>query len=250
MASVVTCWTDAWGARASWPSVRSLDWKRPLPSIRRMRQAFDIALVCRSLPPPSGPDCPCSFSPSAVGSDLGGCCRGRYRASRLADKLILLAFAISKRVDGIRSDGSRPPWERMTSQLFHLTMERPRSPFTFRSGIGPIAHVLDAARLGVQVCSRKREHPSRASCRYHIFACLRGATASQSPERDTPASLDVHHHRAGVDAMMGSLYRPRGQGHCMQAFGASAALQASQRKFRFEPERLVGLGREMLQWKR
>ena len=36
----------------------------------------------------------------------------------------------------------------------------------------------------------------------------------------------------------------------MQAFGASAALQASQRKFRFEPERLVGLGREMLQWKR
>ena len=139
----------------------------------------------------------------------------------------MLAFASSKRVDGIWSDGSRPPWERMTTQLFRLTMERPRSPFTFRSGIGPIAHVLDAARLGVQVCSRKREHPSRASCRYHIFACLRGATASQSPERDTPASLDVHHHRAGVDAMVGTLYRPVGK---VIACKLSAPLRRSRRR--------------------
>jgi len=36
----------------------------------------------------------------------------------------------------------------------------------------------------------------------------------------------------------------------MQAFGASAALEELQRKFRFEPERLISLGREMLEWKR
>jgi hypothetical protein len=36
----------------------------------------------------------------------------------------------------------------------------------------------------------------------------------------------------------------------MQAFGTPAALKGPQRKFRFEPERLVGLAREMAPWKR
>jgi transketolase len=36
----------------------------------------------------------------------------------------------------------------------------------------------------------------------------------------------------------------------MKTFGASAPLKELQRKFGFEPERIVGLAREMLQWKR
>ena len=164
--------------------------------------------------------------------------------------MLLLASTISKRIYGTRANGFRPPWGTDDLELFPITMERLRSPFTFRSGIGPIAHVSHAARLGVQTCSRKREHPSRASCRHHIFAFLRGAAASQLCERAAAASLGAHHHRTRVDAMLGTLCWPRGQRRCMQAFGASAALEELQRKFRFEPERLISLGREMLEWKR
>jgi len=43
---------------------------------------------------------------------------------------------------------------------------------------------------------------------------------------------------------------PAGKVVGMKTFGASAPLKELQRKFGFEPERLVSLAREMLQWKR
>ena len=43
---------------------------------------------------------------------------------------------------------------------------------------------------------------------------------------------------------------PAGRVIGMKTFGASAPLKELQRKFGFEPERIVGLAREMLQWKR
>jgi len=43
---------------------------------------------------------------------------------------------------------------------------------------------------------------------------------------------------------------PAGRVIGMKTFGASAPLKELQRKFGFEPERIVGLARETLQWKR
>jgi transketolase len=43
---------------------------------------------------------------------------------------------------------------------------------------------------------------------------------------------------------------PGGRVIGMKTFGASAPLKELQRKFGFEPDRIVGLAREMLQWKR
>ena len=103
-------------------------------------------------------------------------------------------------------------------------------------------HTLDRCGSAGELGSSRNAHGARAELVYTGPQCSRSRDSVLPPQVSRRIAIEQG-SMLGWDRYVG----PAGKVVGMKTFGASAPLKELQRKFGFEPERVIDLAREMLQ---
>lgn len=134
----------------------------------------------------------------------------------------------------------------MTSELFRIARERPPSPFHLRSGVGPIARVLNAAR-GARACSSVFAEEGVPVARIVSMPYI-----SEERPQSYHDGVPLRPMSARIAIEQGSML---GWERCVarqarslhEGFGPVSAVFGVGAQIRFEPERMSIARGEMLQ---